>query len=184
MTATDDETFLARWSRRKSEARLPEPESLPAPGPDRIDPPPPDVTDAQDPEPPELPDPATLDADSDYRPFMQAGVPPTLRRDALRKLWRSNPIINSLDGLDDHYVTHDFTDAATVVSDLRTLYRVGKGMLEIVDDLAAEAPAGEARCPDAPPDVPSLPNHDRGETNAATPDQFASTEVKCGLART
>lgn len=178
MTATDDETFLARWSRRKAEARLPEPEAVPEPGQDEIDPLQPLPTETLDPEPIELPDPSTLDADSDYRPFMQAGVPPTLRRDALRKLWRTNPIINSLDGLDDHYVTHDFTDAATVVGDLRTLYRVGKGMLEIVDDLAAD----EVRCPDAAPVVPSLPDVADKEVPAA--EQFASSDAKCGLART
>jgi Protein of unknown function (DUF3306) len=89
---------------------------------------------------PELPDVATLDGASDYRPFMQPGVPKELRREALRKLWRTNPIINSLDGLDDYYVTHDFTDGATVVADLRTAYRVGKGMLGAVEELTAAAP--------------------------------------------
>jgi Protein of unknown function (DUF3306) len=93
-----------------------------------------------EPPPPDLPDVATLDGSSDYRPFMRPGVPKELRREALRKLWRTNPIINSLDGLDDHYVTHDFTDGATVVADLRTAYRVGKGMLDAVEELAAAAP--------------------------------------------
>ena len=50
-----------------------------------------------------------------------------------------NPIINSLDGLDDYYVTQDFTDAATVLPDLRTLYRVGKGMLDTAGQLAEAA---------------------------------------------
>ena len=63
---------------------------------------------------------------------MAENVPGDLRRQAFRRLWRVNPIINSLDGLDDYYVTQDFTDAATVVPDLRTAYRVGKGMLDAV----------------------------------------------------
>jgi hypothetical protein len=94
--------------------------------------------------PPELPDIATLDGSSDYRPFMQPGVPKDLRREALRKLWRANPIINSLDGLDDPYVTQDFTDGATVVADLRTAYRVGKGMLEAIEELAPAEPSPAA----------------------------------------
>jgi hypothetical protein len=134
MTELADEPFLTRWSRRKATDRRgapggasePAAEAAAAPGPPAS-------------EPPELPDPATLDGTSDYRPFLRAGVPPELRRDALRTLWRSNPIINSLDGLDDHYVTQDFTDHATVVAAVRTIYRVGKGMLDAVERIEAEA---------------------------------------------
>ena len=125
----DDTDFLTRWSRRKAAARraeasegdeivaAAEPEAMAEPAPVEV---------------PELPDPATLDIGSDFKAFMAENVPGDLRRQALRRLWRVNPIINSLDGLDDYYVTQDFTDAATVVPDLRTLYRVGKGMLDAV----------------------------------------------------
>ena len=125
----DDTDFLTRWSRRKAAARraedpegdeivaAAEPEAIAEPAPVEV---------------PELPDPATLDIGSDFKAFMAENVPGDLRRQALRRLWRVNPIINSLDGLDDYYVTQDFTDAATVVPDLRTLYRVGKGMLDAV----------------------------------------------------
>ena len=95
---------------------------------------------------PELPEPATLDVGSDFKAFMAENVPGDLRRQALRRLWRVNPIINSLDGLDDYYVTQDFTDAATVVPDLRTVYRVGKGMLDAV-----------IRTDEAPSDAKSQP---------------------------
>ena len=81
-----EEDFLGRWSRRKAEARraaetAPEPiapEIEPAPAIDPPEPPP----------PPELPDPETLDAGSDFRPFLADGVPAALRRQALRRLWR------------------------------------------------------------------------------------------------
>jgi hypothetical protein len=106
-----------------------------------------------EPAPSDLPDVASLDGSSDYRPFMRAGVPSELRRDALRRLWRTNPIINSLDGLDDPYVTQDFTDGATVVADLRTAYRVGKGMLDAIEKLAPEAAGGEV-AQAAPPREP------------------------------
>src|SRR4029453_15977614 len=85
----------------------------------------------------ELPDLDTLTGNSDFKPFLQAGVPTNLRREALRRLWRVNPIINSLDGLDDYYCTADFTDKATVVAGLRTAYRVGRGMLDALEQLEA-----------------------------------------------
>ena len=150
--------FLTRWSQRKAAARrggaaAPEPE-MPAPENPALA----ETTAVEAPaaEPPPLPDPATLVAESDFRAFLAKGVPGDLRRAALRRLWRVNPIINSLDGLDDHYVTQDFTDAATVVPGLRTAYRVGRTMLDVAKRLekgadadptprAAEAPepAGE-----------------------------------------
>jgi hypothetical protein len=140
-----EEDFLGRWSRRKAEARRaaeapPEPTATEVEPTPAADPP-------ERPPPPELPDPETLEADSDFRPFLAEGVPTALRRQALRRLWRVNPIINSLDGLDDYYVTHDFTDAATVVPDLKTVYRVGKEMVAAarrLDEALPEAPPPEA----------------------------------------
>lgn len=151
-----EEDFLGRWSRRKAEARRaveapPEPveaEVEPAPAAAQPEPQQP----AEPPEPPELPDPETLDQSSDFRPFLADGVPAALRRQALRRLWRVNPIINSLDGLDDYYVTNDFTDAATVVPDLKTVYRVGKEMVASIrrlDEALPEAPPPEEAAPRA-----------------------------------
>ena len=54
---------------------------------------------------------------------MKEGVPTELRNRALRKLWRVNPVFGHLDGLNDY--DGDFTDAATVVKGLKTLYKVG-----------------------------------------------------------
>lgn len=149
MGRDDEASFLSRWSRRKAEARRQGP----------IEPPPavPEEADAGTPpaEPLELPDIASLDAASDYKPFLDARVPADLRRDALRRLWRVNPVINSLDGLDDPYVTGDFTDASTVVADLKTVYRVGRGMLDAVEEPAALVAAvdvpEEAEAPPAEP---------------------------------
>lgn len=135
-----EEDFLGRWSRRKAEARRAA-GAPPEPSAAEVEPAP--VADLPEPPPPELPDPETLDAGSDFRPFLAEGVPTALRRQALRRLWRVNPIINSLDGLDDYYVTQDFTDAATVVPDLKTVYRVGKELVATVrrlDQALPEAP--------------------------------------------
>jgi hypothetical protein len=162
-----DDDFLARWSRRKAAARRGETAGIgPAAAGEAREAEPDLATvegDAELPKAaPELPDIATLDGSSDYRPFLQAGVPKELRREALRKLWRTNPIINSLDGLDDHYITHDFTDGATVVADLRTAYRVGKGMLGAVEEPTA-----------APPDPPVA-----GTEPPATPTRLEPHRTK------
>jgi len=66
----------------------------------------------QEPHPAEGIDIETLDYESDFTVFMNDKVPETLRRMALRKLWRSNPILANIDGLNDY--DEDFTDAATV----------------------------------------------------------------------
>lgn len=119
----DPRGFLDRWSKRKVEARreadLPDEadpeESAPQPNPDR------DPLAG-------LPDLESLGPGSDFRPFMQQGVPAELRRAALRKLWRSRPGLANLDGLVDY--GEDFTDAARAVPALQTAYQVGRGFLK------------------------------------------------------
>jgi len=159
----DDEvaSFLARWSRRKAAARRgtsePEPpRAVPrvaeeGAGPKGDEGEPAEVRTAPRPRSEirpveldlsQLPDPDTLDATSDFSVFMQPGVPAELKRRALRRLWKVNPIISTPDGLDDYYVVNDFSDASTVVADLRTLYRVGRGMVGAFAE--ADEPGGEA----------------------------------------
>jgi hypothetical protein len=67
-----------------------------------------------------------LDAQSNYRPFLNQGVPPEVRSAALRRLWSSEPVFSQLDGLQDY--ADDFTDGAAVPSEpLATAYMVGCG---------------------------------------------------------
>lgn len=117
-----------------------------------------------------LPDPETLKPGDDFAAFMSAAVPARIRNRALRRLWASNPVMANLDALVDY--GEDFTDAATVVENLQTAYRVGKGIVERLAgpeeakrpggaDAAAGAPveageqagdgtAGESAAPEAP----------------------------------
>ena len=74
-----------------------------------------------------LPDPDTLDEGDDFSRFMGGAIPTRLRNRALRRLWLTNPVLANLDELVDY--GEDFTDAATVVENLQTAYRVGKGFL-------------------------------------------------------
>ncbi|WP_439514738.1 DUF3306 domain-containing protein [Oceanibaculum nanhaiense] len=78
-------------------------------------------------DPSELPDIDSLTAESDFTAFMRKGVPKTLQRKALRKLWASDPVLACLDGLNDY--EEDFTDAATVIEGMKSSYQVGRGFL-------------------------------------------------------
>ena len=123
--------FLARWAKRKRAAtrgeRLDEPQTArepetnePAIGED-------DAATAER----ELPDVESLDETSDYKPFMAPGVTSETRNAALRKLWASNPLYNTIDMLDDY--CEDYTDAACAAPGVKTLWKIGRGF---VDELA------------------------------------------------
>ena len=78
----------------------------------------------------ELPDPDGMQAGDDFAAFMKTAVPERLRRRALRKLWLSDPVLANLDSLVDY--GENFTDAATVIENMKTAYQVGRGMLKHV----------------------------------------------------
>lgn len=131
----DDKGFLQRWSTRKTEARVDGDENLPTV--DEAETPQdgaaPD-TDVQAP-PPNLPDVETLDADSDFTAFLGENVPQDLAKMALRKLWRSDPVLANLDGLNDY--DDDFSKVGMVSEAVKTAYQVGKGFLTDEDDVEA-----------------------------------------------
>ena len=85
----------------------------------------------------DLPDPDTLEAGDDVVAFMARAVPERLRRRALRRLWRVNPVLANLDGLNDY--DEDFNVTARDTGAVRTAYKVGKGMLAHIEALAREA---------------------------------------------
>jgi len=93
-----------------------------------------------------LQDPDTLEPGDDFAAFLQSAVPERLRRRALRRLWRSNPVLANLDDLVDY--GEDYSAAANVTEKIQTAYQVGKGMLLHVQEPArlAELDAvGEAQ---------------------------------------
>lgn len=105
---------------------------------------------------PELPDLATLTADSDYTVFLAPGVAEETRREALRILWRSDPVLANLSGLNDY--DDDYRAIGTVQEVVETVYRAGAGYLE---QLAA---AADAETDDsAPPTEQGEDEADAGE---------------------
>ncbi len=76
----------------------------------------------------ELPEPDTLKLGDTVEKFMDGRVPERIRARALRAFWKTNPLLANIDGLDEY--CDDYTDAATVIENLQTIYEVGKGYAE------------------------------------------------------
>jgi len=166
--ASSEDSFLERWSRRKRDAGEAD-ETDPA---REAEAEPPAISEAEPPAISEadLPDVETLDESSDFTVFLQEGVPEALRRKALRRLWRLNPIFANLDGLNDY--DEDFTDAATVVAGLKSLYQVGRGM--VPEDEETEDPSDEAA--DAGPEPEAGPVPETTHKTAVAPNPEADPE--------
>ena len=179
---SDKESFLSRWSRKKQEPETPSGDLAPAAEPP--DAAPDDRTDDQILAELDLPDPATLKPGDDITGFMQAAVPARLRRAALRQLWRSNPVLANLDELLEY--GEDYTDAATVVENLQTAYRVGRGFwTEEDEERAAQAEdrdaADQASAPDTSAAPPSASEAPEAATEIAPPtphDPPAATDAE------
>lgn len=158
MPEQDDANFLMRWSRRKRAARS-EPQHRPPAEPPSSQMPEDIVAAPAEPPADALSEPATapdqpspetipedlvgveiesMDFDSDFKRFMDSDVPQALRRRALRQLWRSNPVLANVDGLNDY--DDDFTDAALAVKVLETVHKVGRGYLDNVEDNDDDVP--------------------------------------------
>lgn len=103
-----------------------------------------------------LPEPEAMETSDQVQALLRATVPQRLRTRALRRLWRLNPVLANLDGLVDY--ADDYTDAATVVPDLRTLYQVGRGMVSRIDEALEVAASPTDAAHDAPPEAAESPS--------------------------
>lgn len=128
------ESRFERWSRKKAEAR--QEAELPVPLTAESEPSVEDQELTINESLPEhellqkynLPDPDSIQLGTDITGFMRAEIPEFLRRKALRALWKSNPVLAVLDGLNDY--DEDFTSAATATKGVKTLYKVGQGFID------------------------------------------------------
>jgi hypothetical protein len=177
-----EEPFLQRWSRLKSATRDPElPGNQPDDAPSLSQPEhgqsaPPRPAQSTEPAGVALPDLESLGPDSDYSAFLAADVDVSLRRAALRKLFRS-PKFNVLDGLDDY--CEDFTQfaplAGIVTADMR--HHAERAAKELLS--ADEAPRPRLPTDDEP--RPRLPDDavDVAATRAQD-DPAAPSGTPCG----
>ncbi|MGD1976822.1 MAG: DUF3306 domain-containing protein [Gammaproteobacteria bacterium] len=146
-TTRQEEDFLSRWSRKKSEshqeaAAMPEPSDEPLEaGPDQAasEVPTKDLTDE------DMPPLEELDQDADFSPFLSDGVSEALRQTALRKLFRSAKF-NVCDGLDDY--AEDYTKFAplgdVITADMKYHMQRALDKLEALADDAEEGAAQDS----------------------------------------
>jgi len=169
--------FIERWSLRKRTARQPRAEEghadqtaqAPTAAVPEVEPPagPPSEA-AGDPEVvAQLPDLDSLDDASDFSVFLKEGVPDVIRRKALRKLWRVNPVLACLDGLNDY--DDDYTVSEALVKGLKTVYEAGKGYLDEDETAAPEGEAAEGET--AAQEGEAAEGEPRGVTAAAEASQ-------------
>jgi len=131
-----------------------------------------------------LQDPDTLESGDDFAAFLQSAVPERLRRRALRRLWRSNPVLANLDDLVDY--GEDYTGAGALAEKIQTAYQVGQGMLRHVRERAL--PDGpEAPAPATEPAHDAAAPMEQGEQDAArgagAPDEPADSAGEVAQAR-
>ncbi len=168
-----DDDFLSRWSRRKRGALPEDAAAEPAAQVAEVE-----SSDREAEGDPEviaqLPDIDVMDDSSDFTVFLQTGVPEALRRRALRKLWRVNPVLANLDGLNDY--DEDYTQMGVLGEGLKTLYKVGKGFVTDEEDVLV---ADETQ-----PDVADEPNSENIEPAAAIESEGPATVLDATPPRT
>ena len=188
--ADHDGGFVARWSRRKrgeepredaetSEEAAPAPRGTESGEAAAAEPVETDIV-AQ------LPDIESLDESADFTVFLEKGVPEELRKRALRRLWRLNPVFANLDGLAEY--DEDFNTATTLLEGLKTVYQVGKGMPGPAEPQGDEPQGDEAQVDrretsGAPAGDDTAPSGDGGpieDNRESGPPDIAQTPVESG----
>ena len=179
MAEDDDrgEGFLSRWSRRKRlvEVDPPQPEEPAEAG--ALEPavePEPEVVDEEleaNRLAAEAIDIDSLGKDDDFTVFLKRGVPELLRRTALRKMWRTDPVFANVDGLNDY--DQDFRNPAHSVD--KSLWQVGRGFLS-KEEQQTQFASGRLSVPD---DEAALGPEEIAESaNAGDPDAEAEAEAE------
>lgn len=188
----DDKGFLSRWAERKRDARQDQDQDQDQdqqtgdaiPGGDqtlaaRSTDDSPAAEGRPDFDLKDLPDVESLGKESDFSVFMNEKVPDALRRRALRRLWRVDPLFGFRDGMNDY--DEDYTDAAMVVEGMKTIYQVGKGMVTPEEPDESEASSGMAdQDVETAGAADSSADADSPVSEAPAPDQPASDQPVSG----
>jgi hypothetical protein len=122
----------------------------------------------------ELPPIESLSKDSDFTPFLADKVPEFIRRRALSVLWRSDPVLANLDGLNDY--DENFRIIDTLIDAAQdTIYRVGKG--HKTEDEEEDAVAADDADADADADAAGTSGDTPGEAGTADADTQADADA-------
>jgi hypothetical protein len=140
----EDENFVARWSRLKRENAQEVKAAPSAPAKQDRDADSANSSNPQDAPVPfdvsQLPSIDSLNASSDIRSFLQAGVPAELTKAALRKMWTTDPAIRDFIGIAENQ--WDFTDPNAIP---------GFGPLGDHEDVAKLVAQAMGKLEEAPP---------------------------------
>jgi hypothetical protein len=179
---SDQEKFLARWSRRKLE---PADEKVPAQPPQGADASPPNDDAAKPPTPArqaeavaefdlsKLPSLDSIGADSDIRAFLQAGVPSPLKNAALRRAWSADPAIRDYVGPNENFWEGAGPDGVPGFGELDPNLDVKKLAAEVFGDREPQTePPAEA--------TSSAPLPEKSDTAASAASESAATEPPHG----
>ncbi len=120
----------------------------------------------------DLPQPDDMQAGDDFTVFMKETVPSALRNRALRKLWLTDPVLANVDGLVDY--GDNFAAEGKLGEMVKTIYRVGKGML--TDEDLAESEAVEDLVEDTPEELDATVDEAVGEGDDEEPVETALFE--------
>jgi hypothetical protein len=142
---SEDENFLSRWSRlkRRDASASDSPPAKPTENPQAMPATSGQVPESETPKKDEdcidlskLPSIESLTKDSDYSTFMQKGVPDDLRRQALRRLWQTNPELAAPDLLEMNMLDYTGNDGvkplfqpavSAVVEAIQKVVKTGEG---------------------------------------------------------
>ena len=128
-----DESFLARWSRRKrSAAAQSDAETNPPPSvAERAKPASPTTVEALAPAP--LPPIESIEGASDINAFLAPGVPLELTRAALRRVWTTDPAIRNFIGLSENAWDFNAPDGVPGFG-LLDLEEVRRAVAQVLDE--------------------------------------------------
>lgn len=187
-----DEQFLARWSRRKHEAKVDRAEPAPEKAAEAHGRAPSDRA-AAEPVPPEtelsnLPPIESIDAATDITAFLRKGISQEWSRAALRRAWSADPAIRDFVGLAEN--SWDFNDPNAMAGFGALDYsaeqvdalvrRVVGGVMETAESLPnALAEAAEEAARSAPADAgfTQLSNPEKEMTDPRPFDESAAAEL-------
>lgn len=86
----------------------------------------------------DLPDIDSLEKGSDFTAFLAGNVAHHLHKKALRKLWRTDPVLANLDGLNDYDLDYTLTEAMQVAKESAMDLAAGVKRLNAADQRARE----------------------------------------------
>ena len=172
---TGDDDMFSRWSQRKRRVAEEEAREVPAStGPEPVSSVDEDEDETAVLERLKLPVPESMKPGDDFSVFMRAGVPEFLRKRALKVLWRSNPVLACVDGLNDY--DDDFTSPEMTKKVLATAYKVGRGFLppepepEILQENTEDLPGEADDSPEVVAEEPAVASR-----TAEQVDQFGGS---------